>query len=163
MNINKNIAIVLLSMTLIFAGCHPSDDHVIVPGLRVGNLVIDRTNADEVSINGSIEVSINGSITEKYNKQGLGFGFYRDPQDQLLKFASVIVTRPNYRTKEGLSVGSSEEDVIAKYGKPELVDIPIMAGNTQKGMLSKDALHYSGIRWVIGADKRVEMIIVSPN
>jgi len=150
MYIGKVLAPFIIIMTLL--GCRAPDDHLIIPGKRVGKLVVGRTKASEVGVN--------GSISDEYNRQYLGIGFSRD-KDNELKIDSVDVTRPNYRTREGLTVGSTQDEVIAKYGKPELVDIPIMAGKVQKGTLSNNALHYKGIRWVLGADKRVTMIIVS--
>jgi hypothetical protein len=69
--------------------------------------------------------------------------------------------RPNYRTKEGLTVGDSEKAVLDAYGKTETVTIPIMAGTQQKAVFSNNALHYPGIRWVIGTDGKVTSILVS--
>jgi hypothetical protein len=102
------------------------------------------------------EIGVDGRVADKYTDQGLGIGF-----DKNLRIASIHVTRPNYRTKEGLTVGDSEKAVLDAYGKTETVTIPIMAGTQQKAIFSNNALHYSGIRWVIGIDGKVTSILVS--
>jgi hypothetical protein len=102
------------------------------------------------------EIGVDGRVADKYTDQGLGIGF-----DKNLKIASIHVMRPNYRTKEGLTVGDSEKAVLDAYGKTETVTIPIMAGTQQKAVFSNNALHYPGIRWVIGTDGKVTSILVS--
>jgi hypothetical protein len=68
---------------------------------------------------------------------------------------------PVNKTKEGLTVGDTEQAIVDAYGKGEIVSIPIMAGSVQKATYSNHALHYPGIRWVIGEDGKVTSIFVS--
>jgi ribosomal protein S5 len=135
-------------MTTLLGGCRAPNDALIVPGKRVGNIEIGKTKADQVGVN--------GSISDEYNNKGLGIGF-----DLNLRVNSVRVNQANYSTREGLRVGSTEKEVVAAYGPGEVVTIPIMAGKVQKALLSDHARHYHGIRWAIGPDGRVSMIIVS--
>lgn len=130
------------------SGCHVPQDNLIVPGKRVGSLVVGHTKGNEVGVN--------GSVSGKYNDQGLGISF-----DQNLRIDAVHVTRPNYKTKEGLTVGDTKKAIVAAYGEGEIVSIPIMAGNVQKATYSNRALHYHGIRWVIGEGDKVTSIFVS--
>jgi len=139
-----------LCVGILLSGCSAPKDNLIVPGRRVGSLVIGHTKADEVGVN--------GSVSDKYNDQGLGISF-----DQSLRIDAVHVTRPNYKTKEGLTVGDTEKAIVAAYGKGEIVSIPILAGNEQKAVYSNHALHYPGIRWVIGEGDKVTSILVSAN
>ena len=141
-------SILLLCFGILLGGCHAPQDSLIVPGKRVGSLVVGHTKANEVGVN--------GSVSSKYNDQGLGISF-----DQNLRIDAVHVTRPNYKTKEGLTVGDTEKTIVATYGKGDIVSIPIMAGNVQKATYSNHALHYPGIRWVIGEGDKVTSIFVS--
>jgi hypothetical protein len=138
----------ILCFGILLSGCRAPQDNLIVPGKRVGGLVVGHTKANEVGVN--------GSVSDKYNDQGLGISF-----DQNLRIYAVHVTRPNYKTKEGLTVGDAEGAIVAAYGKGEIVSIPIMAGNVQKATYSNHALHYPGIRWVIGEGDKVTSIFVS--
>jgi len=144
---NKAIAVVLF-LGILLIGCRAPHDNLIVPGKRVGSLVINHTRASEVGVN--------GSVADKYNDQGLGISF-----GQNMRIDGVHVTRPNYKTKEGLTVGDTEQAIVNAYGKGEIVSIPIMAGRVQKATYSNRALHYPGIRWVIGEDGKVTSIFVS--
>ena len=143
----KAIAVVLF-FGILLSGCRAPEDNLIIPGKRVGSLVIGHTRASEVGVN--------GSVADKYNNQGLGISF-----DQHLRIDAIRLNRPNYRTKEGLTVGDTEAAIVAAYGKGEIVSIPIMAGNEQKATYSNHALHYPGIRWAIGEDGKVKSILVS--
>ena len=118
------------------------------PRQRVGSLVVGHTKANDVGTN--------GSVSDKYNDQGLGISF-----DQNMRIDAVHVTRPNYKTKEGLTVGDAEKAIVAAYGKGEIVSIPIMAGNEKKATYSNHAMHYPGIRWVIGEGDKVTSIFLS--
>jgi hypothetical protein len=146
-NMLKAIASILCFGILV-SGCRAPQDNLIVPGKRVGILVVGRTKANEVGVN--------GSVSDKYNDRGLGISF-----DQNLRIDAVHVTRSNYKTKEGLTVGDTEDKIVAVYGKGEIVNIPIMAGNVQKATYSNHALRYPGIHWVIGEDDNVTSIFVS--
>ncbi len=143
----KSIVSIFLLAALL-SGCRAPHDNLIIPGKRVGSLMIGRTEANEIGVN--------GKVANKYTDQGLGIGF-----DKNLRIASVHVTRSNYRTKEGLTVGDSAKAVLDTYGKAETVTIPIMGGDQQKAVFSNNALHYPGIRWVIGSDGKVASILVS--
>lgn len=144
----RKLIVLAASIGLVLSGCKVPQDNLIVPGKRVGSLQIGHTKASEVGVN--------GAISDKYNDQGLGISF-----DKNMRVDAVHVTRPNYKTREGLTVGASEDAVIAAYGKGEVVSIPVMAGSVQKGLFSKNTIHYPGIRWVIGDDGKVTSILVS--
>jgi hypothetical protein len=138
----------ILFLGILLSGCRAPQDNLIVPGKRVGALMIGRTKGNDIGVD--------GRVADKYTDQGLGIGF-----DKNLRIASIHVTRPNYKTKEGLTVGDSEKAVQDAYGKGETVTIPILGGNQQKAVFSNNALHYPGIRWVIGNDGKVASILVS--
>ena len=100
----KALRVVILTLAGLLCGCHAPNDNRIIPGERVGKIVIGHTKASEVGPG-------DGSISDEYNNQGFGFGF-----DQQLKVDSIDVTRSNFRTREGLSAGSTEQEVVAAYG-----------------------------------------------
>jgi hypothetical protein len=139
---------VMFLLTSLLGGCRAPNDTMIVPGKRVGNIVIDKTKASQLGVD--------GAVSDEYNNKGLGIGF-----DQNLRVNSVSVSRPNYATAQGLTVGSSESALVTAYGTGEVVTIPLMAGKVQKGILFSRARHYPGIRWAIGPDGNVAMIFVS--
>jgi hypothetical protein len=115
----------------------------------VGEIAINRTKASDVGVG-------DGSIDDKYNAKKLSIGF--DPH---LRVNVIEVFGQNYRTKEGIGVGDTESAVIKEYGKPEIVDVPLMAGPIRKGTLSDRALHYHGILFLVNKDHRITSIIVS--
>jgi hypothetical protein len=143
----KASGIVILALVLL-CSCSAPNDNIIVPGKRVGNIVIGHTKDSEVGPG-------DGSISAEYNNEGLGFGF-----NLHRRVTSIDVSRSNFRTREGLAVGSTEQQVVAAYGPGEIVNVPIMDGEKQKGLLSNHARHYRGIRWLIAPDHRVWMIMV---
>jgi hypothetical protein len=85
--------VVIFMLTGLLCSCQAPNDNIIVPGKRVGRIVIGHTKASEVGPG-------DGSVSSEYNNQGFGFGF-----DQHLRVDSIDVTRSNFRTREGLSIG----------------------------------------------------------
>ena len=139
----------VIVMVLLLAACSLPRDCLIVPGTRVGEIAIKRTKASDIGIG-------DGSVYEKYHAQKLSIGF-----DQHLRVNAIEVFGQNYRTKEGIRAGDTEDAVIKEYGKAEIVDVPLMAGAIQKGTLSDRALHYHGIRFLLNKDHQITSIIVS--
>jgi hypothetical protein len=141
--------IIVLCAASTLLGCRPPNDNLIVPGKRVGNVDLRYTRFQEVS-------DQEGRVLNKYEQLGLDFS-----SDGYSKISCIDVFKNTYKTKEGLGVGDTKERVISVYGTPEVVDIPLMAGNVQKGLLAKGALHYPGITWLIDKDGKVWMVDVS--
>lgn len=138
-----------LSLALIVVGCNPPKDSLIIPGKRVGNIVIGRTKASDID-------DRNGHLLEVYNTRGLGIGV-----DDRLRVNAIEVTQPNYSTAKGIRVGENEDAVVTAYGEPEIVDVPLTTGTMRKGTLAKRALHYPGIRFLVNDQHQITSIIVS--
>ena len=138
-----------LLLSVFLFGCSPPKDALIVPAKRVGEIEIGRTKASEVGTG-------DGSVYEKSSAEGLSIGF-----DEHLRVYSIEVLSRGYKTEKGLGVGSMESTVVSTYGKPEVIEVPLMAGNVQKGTLAKRALHYPGIRYLLDDQHQVMSVIVS--
>jgi hypothetical protein len=124
------------------------DDALIVPGHRVGSLVLGRTSAAEIGKG-------DGSVDETYGRQGLRIGL-----GDGMRVNAIEVTKRNYTTSGGLGVGDSASAVIGKLGTPELVDLPLRAGNRVKAFLARGALAYPGIIFLMNPAGRVASIVV---
>jgi hypothetical protein len=140
---------VVFVLTMALTGCSSPKDRLIIPGVRVGRIVIGKTTVRDVGTG-------DGSIYEKYATERLDFGF-----DSRLRVSAIEVFARNYSTTEGLGVGDTESSVVAKYGTPEIVDVPLMAGRERVGTIANRALHYSGIRFVVDQNQKITSIIVT--
>jgi hypothetical protein len=139
--------LLLCSLLLVSACHHVPNDSLIVPGIRVGNL--------ELGHDREIAFEKDGRLKAKYNDQGLSIGIRHS-------ILSVIeITRDNYKTAEGIGIGSTEAEIISKYGSGKIVAIPLMNGKTQIALLSKRAIHYPGICFSINDQGKVRSIMVT--
>ena len=139
-----------LFLALIIVGCNAPDDFLIVPGKRVGSIVIGRTKASEIDDN-------NGHLLDVYNNRYLSIGV-----DLHSRVGSVEIYKPNYTTTKGIRVGARESAVVAAYGQPdEIVEVPIMAGKVQIALHCKRAFHYPGILFLMDEHHQVHSIIVN--
>lgn len=136
-------------LVLPLASCGNANDNLIIPGRRVGDVDMRHKNFEEVS-------DREGRVLKKY--QQLGLSIDSDGHSQI---SDIEVFGENYKTKEGLGIGDTEERVKLVYGTPEVLEVPLMAGNVRKGILAKRALHYPGIMWLIDDKGKVYAVIVS--
>jgi hypothetical protein len=49
----------------------------------------------------------------------------------------IDVFKGDYETAEGIRVGSAESAVTAAYGRPEIVEVPLIGGSVRKARLQK--------------------------
>jgi hypothetical protein len=138
-----------ICVALWFTGCRPADDALIVPGKRVGSIVLGRTRLVDVS-------GPDGHVLGLFARQGMSFGV-----DSHSTVNDIDISKRTYTTKEGLGVGDTEDRIRQVYGAPDVSQIPLMAGSVQKATFAKRALHYHGIRWLIDDEGHAYMIMVS--
>jgi hypothetical protein len=101
----------------------PDDDNLIVPGERIGPVVIGRDVDDVVQKLGkpsTIQRTFNDIVVYTYKKKGIELWF--DWIDKGLHPAvepGIYMRRGNWATEKGIRIGSSFKDVIAAYGEPD--------------------------------------------
>jgi hypothetical protein len=94
-----------LSVAVLSSGCSRQDKTLIVPGKSVGPYRLHQPRSQ-----------IHGGDIDVYTHpaaKGLLLSF----KDESVSVISVFT--PNYRTREGLCLGSLESEVLAAFGEPE--------------------------------------------
>lgn len=116
-----------------------ANDNLIIPGIGVGNLLIDHQIPQE-------------PIRQQFETESV---FVSGSEG---KIKSIFITNPTYKTKEGLKVGDSIQKVFEIFGDGKGVVYPLLKGNIQVGNIG-DSISYSGIIFIF-KDSYVTGILV---
>ncbi len=116
-----------LAVLLLLSGCSIQNDHLIVPGKRVGRVVLGHNPPGPED----------PSAVAEFKSANLAIGLNADNAVN-----GISVTGGDYKTDDGIRLGSKEDAVVAVYGSPEIIEVPLMGGPTVKGTFSKRALQY---------------------
>ncbi|MDQ7822076.1 MAG: hypothetical protein RDV48_04710 [Candidatus Eremiobacteraeota bacterium] len=106
--------LVMLFMVMGVPAC-PAENRLIVPGKSVGPLRLDSTIEECIKILG------NPTETEQATPLSSSKGYYFNEQNLVLcvessKISGIIVNDRSYPTLEGIRVGSSLQEMEARYG-----------------------------------------------
>lgn len=123
-----NLALFALVLFSLLAGCATSSsyssqttpifDKLIVPGERIGPIVLGMSQADVLKILGEPLQSIihtDGHSSYEYKD----FWVYISSDSRVYR---VTTNSPEYTTADGIRVGMTEPEVRAKWGKPKRME-----------------------------------------
>ena len=103
-------------------------------------------------------VGFGKTIIGKKKPKKIDAGIEIKLENNLIK--SIVISNQLYRTKDGLKIGSTFDEVKKAYGEAELKTIPLKKGNVVIGEVGK-ILPYKGIGFLdTNSDKIVDLIII---
>lgn len=143
--IKKIIIIVNIMNLLIFISamsCFSNDKKIIIPGKGINglNFKTKYKNIEEIS--------------KKYEEKDVYLTIKNG------KITLIVITNPEFTTKEGIKVGLTKNKLIEIYGKPIAeTKLYLTKSNRIIGTIG-DLIVYKGIRFVIDNDIIIGIIIV---
>jgi hypothetical protein len=144
-----HLALTAMALMMALLACSVPNDNIIVPGERVGKIVISRTKARDIGPG-------DGSISPAITDLGISLGL-----DIHLRVSSIEVRKPNFQTISGLKVGSTEDEVKSVNGYRPESELPLLSGGRRIGTLATRVLSYPGIDFVLDANHHVAAILVA--
>jgi hypothetical protein len=111
------LIVIALAATTPAAGQGSNNDHLIVPGRRIGPIALGMSAADVLRIKGDPIPgrSMRGTTKSQYTWSDLHVLF--EP-GRVNGVETVCALSPEYRTSQGIHVGSSDLAVMAGLGQP---------------------------------------------
>jgi hypothetical protein len=105
--------VVAASSSSVFAA--PPDDHLIVPGQRVGPVVVGMGPAELLQALGAPDESNTNKYATQYVYRSRGFWIWSRKN----RVDSISIMDPTYHTANGIHPGSSELELQAAMGAPK--------------------------------------------
>lgn len=121
MKIAQAVWLVVAAVLLSPHAAAQSTDNLIAPGQRIGAASLGMTAADLYNTLGAPANSFSHDGVTYYNWAGLQVRVPSSTQ----RVESIFAWAPQYRTAQGVGVGSSDLEIRAKFGQPECEgDVP---------------------------------------
>jgi hypothetical protein len=141
MSAKRLFALLVLTLVLAPLPLLAQQDALIVPGGAVGSIKLGDTREQVIALMGKPELEGTDDTPNEINLQYFKKQMYYLVRSN--KVHHIFVLSPSYRTKEGLGVGSSLNDVTNAMGSPK---------ERKEGKLGPD-LQYSGIRFMFNGEQ----------
>lgn len=119
------------------------DSHRIVPGRRVGPWVLGQS-----TVSGVLGAD---AAAERKRLAAAGIQMGWGTRGELIE---VAITSPDYRTKEGIGVGSTPAEVRRAFGVPLIPEI-----GAQRPPRAEDAFDFDGIEFVVDGARVVRVVV----